>query len=119
MLQLSLLASRLELNLSYDYSTLSSYSNDQNFYNGDIFRMTGRYNFTKKLFARLITQYNSFNDQIQVYPLVYYKANPFTKFYIGMTDYMNHFDESGPNGFNGYKETDRQFFVKFQYLIRS
>ncbi len=108
--------SRLELNLSYDYSTLSSYDDGQNFYSGDIFRMTGRYNFTKKLFARLITQYNSFDDQIQVYPLVYYKANPFTKFYIGMTDYMNHFDQSAPNG---YKETDRQFFVKFQYLIRS
>jgi len=110
---------RLEMNVSYNYSTLSSVDGSQEFYSGDIFRLTGRYNFTKKLFARLITQYNSFNDQIQLYPLVYYKANPFTKFYLGMTDYLNHFDQPGPNGFEGYKETDRQFFVKFQYLIRS
>ncbi len=111
--------SRLEMSLSYNYSTLSSTDGTANYYSGDIYRMTGNYNFSKKLFARLIAQYNSFDDQLQIYPLVYYKANPFTKFYIGMTDYMNHFDQSGPNGYNGFKETNRQFFVKFQYLIRS
>ena len=110
---------RLEMNLSYSYSTLSAADGSQNYYSGDIFRMTGRYNFTKKLFTRVITQYDSFDERIQIYPLLYYKVNPFTKFYIGMTDYMNHFDQPGPNGFEGYKETDRQFFVKFQYLIRS
>lgn len=111
--------SRLEINLNYNYSTLSSLDDTENFYSGSIVRMTSRYNFSKKLFARLITEYNSFNDQIQLYPLVYYKLNPFSKFYIGMTDYMREYDQPGPNGFNGYKETNRQFFVKFQYLIRS
>lgn len=111
--------SRLELNLNYRYSTLSSKASGQKFFSGDIYRMTGRYNFTKNLFSRLIAQYNSFNEQIQIYPLLYYKLNPFTKFYIGMTDYLNHFNQSGPNGFRGYRETDRQFFIKFQYLIRS
>lgn len=111
--------SRLELNLNYNYSTLSSLDDSENFYSGDIIRMTTRYNFSKKLFARLITEYNSFNDQIQIYPLVYYKLNPFSKFYIGMTDYIREYNKAGPNGFSGYKQTDRQFFVKFQYLIRS
>ena len=110
---------RLELNLSYNYSTLSSANGSEHYFSGDIYRMTGRYNFTKKLFTRVITQYDSFSEQIQIYPLVYYKANPFTKFYIGMTDYMNYYDRAGPNGFEGFKETNRQFFVKFQYLIRS
>ncbi|HKL03904.1 MAG TPA: hypothetical protein VJ911_09520, partial [Cryomorphaceae bacterium] len=110
---------RLDLNLSYNYSTLSSANGSEHYFSGDIYRMTGRYNFTKKLFTRVITQYDSFSEQIQIYPLVYYKANPFTKFYIGMTDYMNYYDRAGPNGFEGFKETNRQFFVKFQYLIRS
>lgn len=110
---------RLELNLSYDYSTLSAANGSEHYFSGDIFRMTGRYNFTRKLFTRVITQYDSFDERIQIYPLVYYKVNPFTKFYIGMTDYMNHFNQPGPNGFEGFKQTDRQFFVKFQYLIRS
>lgn len=111
--------SRLELNMSYSYSTLSAQDGSENFYSGNIIRMTGRYNFTRKLFARFITQYNSFNKQVQLYPLIYYKVNPFTKFYMGMTDYMKRFDQSAPGGFDGYRETSRQFFVKFQYLIRS
>lgn len=110
---------RLEMSLSYNYSTLSASEGDQKYFSGDIYRLNGNYNFSEKLFARIITQYNSFSEQLQIYPLVYYKANPFTKFYIGMTDYLNHFDQPGPNGFTGFKETDRQFFVKFQYLIRS
>ncbi|MGM0546202.1 MAG: sugar-binding protein [Bacteroidota bacterium] len=111
--------SRLEMELSYNYSTLSAANADEHYFSGDIYRLKSNYNFSKKLFARLITQYNSFNDQLQIYPLLYYKANPFTKFYIGMTDNLNHYDRSGPNGYTGFKETDRQFFVKFQYLIRS
>jgi hypothetical protein len=111
--------SRLDLSFSYSYSKLSAANGDEKYFSGDIYRLNGNYNFSKKLFARLITQYNSFNEQLQIYPLVYYKANPFTKFYIGMTDYLNHFDQPGPNGYTGFKEIDRQFFVKFQYLIRS
>lgn len=110
---------RIEMSLSYNYSTLSAADGDEKYFSGDIYRLNGNYNFSEKLFARLITQYNSFNEQLQIYPLIYYKANPFTKFYIGMTDYLNHFDQPGPNGYTGFKETDRQFFVKFQYLIRS
>jgi len=111
--------SRLEMSLSYNYSKLSAANGEAEYFSGDIYRLNGNYNFSKKLFARLITQYNSFNEQLQIYPLLYYKVNPFTKFYIGMTDYLNHFDQPGPNGYTGFKETDRQFFVKFQYLIRS
>jgi len=108
---------RLHLSLDYQYSTLSSMDNSTKYYNGEITRLNSRYNFSKKLFARLITQYNSFNKRIQIYPLVYYKLNPFTIFYAGMTDYMDHFDQ--PNQFNGFRQTNREFFIKFQYMIRS
>lgn len=111
--------SRLEMELSYNYSTLSAANGNEEYFSGDIYRLNSKYNFSKKLYARLITEYNSFNDRLQLYPLVSYKANPFTKFYMGMTDYLNHYDRPGPNGYTGFKETDRQFFVKFQYLIRS
>lgn len=108
---------RLQFEFSYDYSTLSAAAGTETYYGGNVMRLTSRYNFSRKLFARVITQYDSFRDQIQFYPLVYYKANPFTKFYIGMTDNLNRYEENG--GFNGYRQTSRQFFVKFQYLIRS
>ena len=111
--------SRLKMSLNYRYSTLSAANDNEKYFSGDIYRLNGNYNFSKKLFARLIAEYNSFNEQLQLYPLVYYKANPFTKFYIGMTDNLNYFDQQGPNNYTGFKETNRQFFVKFQYLIRS
>ncbi|MGK7369826.1 MAG: hypothetical protein ACNS64_06395, partial [Candidatus Halalkalibacterium sp. M3_1C_030] len=110
---------RLEMDFSYRYSTLSSVDGSENYFSGDIYRFNGNYNFSKRLFTRLIVQYDSFGKQLQFYPLLYYKANPFTKFYIGMTDYMNYYDQPEPNGYRGFKQTDRQFFVKFQYLIRS
>lgn len=105
---------RLHLILDYNYSTLHSFDHSVKYFSGDIVRMTGRYNFSRRLLVRLITQYDSFNKEIQVYPLIYYKLNPFTIFYMGMTDYMDHFDQP-----NVYKQANREFFVKFQYLIRS
>jgi len=110
---------RLHLSLNYSYSTLSSLDGSQEYYNGDIIRMNSKYNFSRKLFLRLITQYNSFNEHFQVYPLLYYKLNPFTKFYIGMTDNLKNYNQTGPAGVNGLRQTQREFFVKFQYLIRS
>ena len=105
--------SRLHLHVSYDYSQLSSVANGERYYSGDITRLTGIYNFTAKLFARVITQYDSFNKQLQIYPLIYYKLNPFTIFYAGMTDYMNKYDQP-----YGFRQSNREFFIKFQYLIR-
>ncbi len=110
-------SSRLQLDFSYSYSKLSPVDGPGTFYSGDVMRLTSRYNFSRSIFARLITEYDSFGDEIQLYPLLYYKANPFTKFYIGMTDYLRQFDEN--RGFDGYRQTSRRFFVKFQYLIRS
>jgi len=104
---------RLNLHLSYDYSTLSSVATGEKYYSGNITRLVGMYNFTKRLFVRMISQYDTFNKQIQIYPLVYYKVNPFTIFYAGMTDYAENFGSS-----YGFRRTNREFFVKFQYLIR-
>jgi len=110
---------RFRMTLDYNYSKLSALDSGETFYSGDIYRLNTRYNFTKKLFLRFITEYDSFNDQIQFYPLFYYKANAFTKFYIGMTNYVTDFDPSINNGFRDFRQTNREFFIKFQYLIRS
>ena len=105
--------SRLHLHLHIDYSELSSVATGKKYYDGSIARLTSIYNFTSRLFARIITQYDSFSKQLQVYPLIYYKVNPFTIFYAGMTDYLNKFDQP-----YGFRQVNREFFVKFQYLIR-
>lgn len=110
---------RFQLTMDYNYSKLSKLDGSETFYSGDIYRLNTRYHFTPKLYTRLISEYDSFNDEFQVYPLVSYKANPFTKFYMGMTSYVTEFDHSSTGGFRDYRQTRREFFVKFQYLIRS
>jgi hypothetical protein len=65
------------------------------------------------LFLRLVVQYNDFTQSLDVEPLLTYKANPFTLFFIGSTlayqDYGGQF---------GMRQAQRQFFTKFQYLFR-
>lgn len=110
---------RFQLTADYSYSKLSSLDGSETFYSGDIYRLNTRYQFTPKIYTRLISEYDSFNDEFQFYPLFSYKANPFTKFYIGMTSYVTEFNQSSTGGFRDYRQTRREFFVKFQYLIRS
>lgn len=109
---------RIKLDLSYNYSTLSDVDTSDRFYSGSISRLAGYYSFTHHLFFRLITQYDSFSKQLQIYPLVYYKPNPFTRFYVGMTDNLQHVNRIGPPQINGYRQTHREFFVKMQFLIQ-
>ena len=111
---------RFRMTLNYNYSRLSENGGDELYYSGDIYRLNTRYNFSRRWFARLITEYNSFSEEVQIYPLLYFKANAFTKFYIGMTSYHTDFyDDSANRSYWGYRQTQREFFVKFQYLIRS
>ncbi|HUF12369.1 MAG TPA: DUF5916 domain-containing protein [Longimicrobiales bacterium] len=71
--------------------------------------------FTRELSLRLVTQYVDFGDAgISVEPLLMYRLNPFSIFYIGSTDRYTEFAEP-----TGFARTDRQFFLKFQYLFRS
>jgi hypothetical protein len=109
---------RLKLDLNFSYSTLSSLDDTKKFYSGDISRLEAEFNFSRHFHARLITQYNSFTKRIQVYPLLEYKLNPFSKIYLGMTDYLQHVNRFGPPRINAYRQTSREFFVKIEYLIR-
>jgi len=84
------------------------------FYDGYVAGLVGIYQFNPNFFIRLITQYNSFSRSIQVFPLLSFKLNPFTIFYIGSVADMLDFGEP-----HGVKQTNRQFFLKFQYLWRN
>ena len=106
--------SRLRMDLSYSRARLSSVASGELFYDGYIARMMGMYQFTPELYLRVIGQYDQFNKAIDFYPLFSYKLNPFTIFYAGSTVALSDF---GPSF--GVKQTARQFFLKFQYLLRN
>ncbi|HEX6589019.1 MAG TPA: DUF5916 domain-containing protein [Longimicrobiales bacterium] len=105
---------RLTIEPSISYQDLSTLD-DEELYAGYVARTRFQLQFTRELSLRLVTQYVDFGDaQVSVEPLVMYRLNPFSIFYVGMTDrYMDFGDEFG------YAETDRQFFVKLQYLLRT
>ena len=82
---------------------------------GWIGRTRVQFQFTRELSLRVVTQYVDFGDAgLSVEPLLMYRLNPFSIFYIGSTD--RYVDYDAPAGF---ARTDRQFFMKFQYLLRT
>jgi hypothetical protein len=106
---------RLIIQPEFAYSELN-YPDGAEIFNGYILRTRANYQFTREFFLRLITQYNNFSRGFNVEPLLSYKLNAFTIFYIGSTHQYLDLDSS-PNR-NDLTQTSRQFFMKFQYLVR-
>ncbi len=106
--------SQLEIDLSYSRARLSSIATGELFYDGYIARAVGIYQFTPEVFLRVISQYDEFNKAVSVFPLISYKLNPYTIFYVGST-----YDLSDFGNPYGFRETSRQYFLKLQYLFRS
>ena len=101
---------------TWDYYELAENYGGELLYAGYIFRNTSTFNFTKEISLRLIGEFNSFSGSFYINPLLSYKPNPFTIFYFGFTNSYN--DINAPDGRSKYVMTDRQFFLKMQYLFR-
>jgi hypothetical protein len=111
--------SRLVLEPTVEFSRLHRKSGES-LYKGWIFRSRNSLQFTRSLFMRLIVQYDDFAKQLDVEPLLTYRINPFTLFYIGSSlgyhDYAPQLLASPESA--GLRPDARQFFAKFQYLLR-
>lgn len=107
---------RLLMENTYDYSELATSYHGEMVYAGYILRNKTSFQFTKNFFLRLVTQYDSFDGLIEIDPLISYKWNPFTIFYIGSANTLTDY---GPGIKRArFIQTSRQFFAKFQYLFR-
>jgi hypothetical protein len=105
-------SSKINLTLSYSRARLSSKQTDKLFFDGNIYRGVAIYQFTPELFFRIIGQYNTFQNSVQIYPLISYKLNAFTTCFAGMTtDYLDYKNEFG------IVRTNQQYFLKAQYLL--
>ncbi len=107
-------SSRLVVQPEFTFASLHDLDTDEEFFSGYILRSRFNYQFNRKFFLRVVTQYNNFNDRYEIDPLLTYKINPFTAFYVGSTHDIVDFD-----GSTGFYQTARQFFFKFQYLVRA
>ncbi len=105
---------RLSLTLDYSRSRLSNVVGGELLFDGYISRLVGIYQFSNTIFIRLVGQYDQFQKQIELDPLFSFKLNPFTIFYAGSTHSMEYYGEP-----YGIVQTERQFFIKLQYLWRN
>ncbi len=102
---------KLSLILDYSRSRLSNVVGGELLFDGYIARMVGVYQFSNKVFVRLIGQYDEFQKTVEIDPLFSYKLNPFTIFYAGSTHSLENY-----GNLYGLVQTERQFFIKLQYL---
>lgn len=94
------------------YARSNDLESGEEYFQGYILRNKVTFQFTKEISCRLITQYDDFTKSWEISPLVSYRLSPFTIFYAGATSNRAEID-----GF-GSKLTNRQFFLKLQYLFR-
>ncbi len=106
--------SMLNISIGYERARLSTFSEGELLFDGNIYRSTITYQFNPEFFIRLIDEYDTFGKVFNIYPLFSYKLNAFTTFYAGATNNFHQFNEDG-----GFTSTDRQYFMKLQYLFRN
>jgi hypothetical protein len=108
--------SRLVISPSYLFSEVDDPQGGK-FFSGYILRTRTNYQFTRRFFLRLVVQYNAFNDAVDVEPLLTYKVNPFTVFYLGSTNRYRELANPRTRA-EDYTQTSRQLFAKLQYLFQ-
>ena len=112
---------RFLLQPSVQYSDLYTQDDNTEVFKGFVFRTRASLQFSRELFVRLILQWDDFSGQLSFEPLLTYRLNPFTVFYIGATSGYSDFgrrDDLDLPAEAGLAQTSRQFFLKFQYLLR-
>jgi len=105
--------SRLKTSFAWTMAKLNDFETGSEFYKGHILRNITTLQFTRKLFLREITQYNTFNKTFSAYPLLSYKFNAFTMFCAGMTQDLINYQQEDYN----FKSSGYQYFIKLQYLF--
>jgi hypothetical protein len=106
------------------YSTLDHPDTTLNLFKEYVIRTRIDYQFTREWFLRLVVEYAHGDEYIEspermrwsalrIEPLLSYKLNPFTIFYVGST---HGFGEESPD--DVFRRSDQKFFAKLQYLIR-
>ena len=99
-----------------NYSSIKKLDSDEYYFKGYITRLDIRYQFTNSLDLRLISEYNDFSEQFFFQPLISWRPNPDTIFYLGGNqNYIDQFtDYNSPH----YRVNKTQLFLKFQYLFK-
>lgn len=89
------------------------YQDVEDYYHGQILQSRFNHSFSSKLTMRTKVQYSGFSDTWFIEPMVTYQPNAFSALYVGINDLLT----SNDGMFSNLSESERQFFIKFQYLF--
>jgi len=122
-----------------DYIKSTSSEGNELLYEQTIARIRLRWQLTQRFSLRLVVQHNSsdnppwreaaeagdyptyhmdFGSKWEVDPLLTYRVNSFSVFYLGSTHDYRDFNAAAPNSSKLYRQTQRQYFMKLQYLFQ-
>jgi hypothetical protein len=108
---------RFLISAAYNYTRSNDLGTDERLFSQSVFWSRFSLQLSRELSMRIISQYN---DRYRVWdfdPLITYRINSLTMFYIGSThNYRDLLMEE--DGREGWTLTDRQFFMKLQYLFQ-
>ena len=98
------------------YQDIRKVDSNGYYFKGYIGRLDIRYQFNTNLDIRLISEYNDFSEQVFLQPLISWRPNPDTIFYLGGNqNYIETFTNyNSPH----YRVNKTQLFLKFQYLFK-
>jgi hypothetical protein len=112
--------SRLESEINLNTSTFNDVRTDTEVFDVKIFRSRTTYQFTNRLLARNILEYNTYDRTLGANMLLTYRVNAGTVFFLG---YDDHYREGRrinelmyPSG--SLMRENRAVFTKLQYLFR-
>ncbi len=109
---------RFLISSSFSYINSDDLATGENLFSQSVFRSRLSFQFSRELSTRLILQYNDRYETWDADPLVTYRLNPFTVFYAGTTRTYRDRDFDNDER-EGWTLTDRQYFLKLQYLFQS
>ena len=108
---------RFMIDTQLNYLTSDNLDTGQELFSQFVFWTRFSLQVSRELSLRLVTQYNDRYEKWDLDPLLKYRINSFTLFYIGSTiDYRDTFADR--YGRTGWSITDRQYFMKLQYLFQ-
>jgi hypothetical protein len=110
---------RMSVESTYDYIISDELDSGESLFEGYVTRTKITYQFTPEFSLRMIFQYDDIYENFDFDPLLTYRLNPFSVFYLGSTYRYTHFEYMGDSGLDDTTRlTSRQYFMKFQYLFR-
>ncbi len=111
---------RLLLEPSIIYDQMRNSATNEMYFCGYIARTRVGCQINRELSLRLVGEYNKFSRRWSIDPLVSYRINPLSTFYLGATYDYDRFDGCGLDRDRSMTcLSERQFFMKIQYLFQS